>query len=44
MTQYYPVIIPGYRGDAFPHGSRIKDMNNDNALGVFTWKDINIAP
>jgi peptide/nickel transport system substrate-binding protein len=44
MTQYYPVIITGYHGDAFPHGSRIKDMNNDNILGMPTWKDINVAP
>ena len=23
MTDYYPAIVTGYRGDAFAHGSRI---------------------
>jgi peptide/nickel transport system substrate-binding protein len=43
MTRYYPAIITDYRGDAFPHGSRIKGMNHDNVSGEPTWKDINVT-
>jgi peptide/nickel transport system substrate-binding protein len=44
MTRYYPAIITDYRGDAFPHGSRIKGMNHDNVYGEPTWKDMNVTP
>jgi peptide/nickel transport system substrate-binding protein len=44
MTRYYPAIITDYRGDALPHGSRIKGMNHDNVYGEPTWKDINLTP
>jgi hypothetical protein len=44
MTDYYPVIITDYRGDALLHGSRIRGMSHDNVYGMPTWKDIHVIP
>ncbi|MBA2463845.1 MAG: hypothetical protein H0V42_02555 [Nocardioidaceae bacterium] len=40
---YYPAVITGYAGVAMLHGSGINGMNNDDVLGMPTWKDMSIT-
>ena len=39
-TQYFPLFTTYYTGVAQAHGSRIMGDNDDNTLGMPTWKDI----
>ncbi len=43
MTDYYPIVITDYRGDAMLHGSKVGGMNNDASFGGPTWKDIHVV-
>jgi peptide/nickel transport system substrate-binding protein len=43
-TQYFPLFTTYYTGVAQAHGSRIMGDNDDNTLGMPTWKDIWVSP
>ena len=40
MTKYFPLFTTYYTGIAQAHGSKIMGDNDDNTLGMPTWKDI----
>ena len=40
MEKYFPLFPQYYTGVAQAHGSRIQGDNDDNTLGMPTWKDI----
>jgi peptide/nickel transport system substrate-binding protein len=40
FTKYFPLFPTYYTGIAQAHGSRIMGDNDDNTLGMPTWKDI----
>ena len=40
MVKYFPLFPQYYTGVAQAHGSRIQGDNDDNTLGMPTWKDI----
>jgi peptide/nickel transport system substrate-binding protein len=40
LTTYLPVIPQWYTGVAQVHGSKIQGHNDDNTLGMPTWKDM----
>jgi peptide/nickel transport system substrate-binding protein len=40
MQKYFPLFPQYYTGVAQAHGSRIQGDNDDNTLGMPTWKDI----
>jgi peptide/nickel transport system substrate-binding protein len=42
MTDYYPVIITGYRQAALLHGSHIGGMNVDTNVAMPTWQDLHV--
>jgi peptide/nickel transport system substrate-binding protein len=42
-TKYYPVIPIGYGGDAMMRGSRVMNFNDDDTLGMPTFKDMWIS-
>jgi peptide/nickel transport system substrate-binding protein len=44
MTDYYPVVITGYRQAAMLHGSHIAGMNVDNNWSMPTWQDLHVIP
>ena len=39
-TKYFPLFTTYYTGIAQAHGSKIMGDNDDNTLGMPTWKDI----
>jgi peptide/nickel transport system substrate-binding protein len=39
-TKYFPLFTTYYTGIAQAHGSKIQGDNDDNTLGMPTWKDI----
>jgi peptide/nickel transport system substrate-binding protein len=43
QTKYFPVIVTGYGGDAMMRGSRVGGFNDDNTLGMPTFKDMFIT-
>ncbi|MGC4112648.1 MAG: ABC transporter substrate-binding protein [Nocardioides sp.] len=40
MTKYFPLFTTYYTGIAQAHGSKIMGDNDDNTLGMPTWKDM----
>ena len=38
--KFFPLFPTYYTGVAMAHGSRIQGMNDDNTLGMPTWKDM----
>jgi peptide/nickel transport system substrate-binding protein len=40
QTKYFPVIVTGYGGDAMMRGSRVMGDNDDDTLGMPTFKDM----
>ena len=42
-TKYFPLFTTYYTGIAQAHGSKINGDNDDNTLGMPTWKDIWIS-
>ena len=40
QTKYFPVVVTGYGGTAMMRGSRVQGFNNDDTLGMPTWKDM----
>jgi len=40
QTKYFPLIVTGYGGDAMMRGSKVQSFNDDNALGMPTFKDL----
>jgi peptide/nickel transport system substrate-binding protein len=43
-TKYFPLFTTYYTGIAQAHGSKINGDNDDNTLGMPTWKDIWVSP
>jgi hypothetical protein len=43
MTKYFPLFPTYYGGVVMAHGSRIKGMYDDSALGMPTWNTIYIG-
>jgi peptide/nickel transport system substrate-binding protein len=43
-TKYFPLFTTYYTGIAQAHGSKIMGDNDDNTLGMPTWKDIWVSP
>jgi peptide/nickel transport system substrate-binding protein len=41
--KYFPLFTTYYGGIAQAHGSRLQGVNNDNTLGMPTWKDMWIS-
>ena len=42
--KYFPLFTTYYAGIAQAHGSKIQGDNDDNTLGMPTWKDIWVSP
>jgi peptide/nickel transport system substrate-binding protein len=43
MTQYFPLFPTYYGGVVMAHGSKIKGMYDDSALGMPTWNTISVG-
>jgi peptide/nickel transport system substrate-binding protein len=39
-TEYFPMFVTGYYGDAMMRGSNVNGFLNDSVFGMPTWKDI----